>query len=88
VEEFLGKPICASFTGTNDGAGRGEFALPANSGFGREIKAVSVGNPDPSLHLTVESDVPFSVLVRGTLELRLTGVGVPDSISVPPAKGG
>jgi hypothetical protein len=77
TDEFLAFPMSASFSGDDAGIGVGEFTLPPDHGFGTEVKALAVGNADPVFNWRAASEDPFTVTVRGTLKLRLSGSGVP-----------
>lgn len=76
IDNFLALPLASVFTGKSDGLGSAEFSLPPDHGFGREVKALAVGNADPVLHIFVDGG-PATVLVRGYVDLVLRGHGVP-----------
>lgn len=82
LDTMLALPMCTMFSGSQVGQATGEFSLPPDHGFGREVKAVSVGNPDPVLHILLDAEEPAVVMVRGYVELRLTGHGVPAPLSL------
>jgi hypothetical protein len=75
---FLTMPLCAVYSGTPDGAGRASYRLPSGHGFGTEVKAASLGNPDPTFHWLLEAADAANAVVRGFIMLRLAGHGVPE----------
>jgi hypothetical protein len=86
LEAHLALPQCAVFSGDANGLGVGEFVLPPDHSFGREIKAVAVGNVDPTFYFCLDSADAAVAMVRAVVRLRLSGVGVPTPFSVPAVK--
>jgi hypothetical protein len=74
--DWLSAPIRMSFYGSSMGPTNSGFELPADHPFGRELKAPHVGNPPPYFHFKFDGAAGESVLLRGTLSLRVGGVGV------------
>jgi hypothetical protein len=74
--DWLSSPVRMSFYGSSMGPNVSGFELPADHPFGRELKAPHVGNPPPYFHFKFDGDAGESVLLRGTLSLRVGGVGV------------
>jgi len=83
---FLAFPMSTMYSGDDSCSSVGVFTLPPDHGFGTEVKAVSVGNPDPVFTWRANATDPFVVTVRGVLSLRLTGAGVATPFAIPAYK--
>lgn len=76
IHGYVSLPHCVVFSGSDQGNGTGEYRLPPTHSFGTEVKAPPLGNQDPTFFWMVESPDPYNVIIRGSLTLRLSGVGV------------
>lgn len=82
-------PYSLFLTGNEAGGTTGVVELPPGHAFGRELKAASVGNAPPCVHVKVESDDTAKVIVRGHLLVEAVGVGMPGVVNITPSgKGG
>jgi hypothetical protein len=83
---FLALPQCVIFTGSADGLGTGEYVLPPDHSFGREIKAAALGNPDPSFFFCIDAPDSGVAMIRGVITIRVSGAGVPVPFSLTSVK--
>jgi len=85
-EGFLALPTAVVLSGADTGSVTHEVRLPPEHSFGTELKAACVGNPSPVLHVCVDTGTPTIAMVRGSISMSVTGVGVPASILLPVTK--
>jgi len=73
--------ICA---GSANGPVLSEFSLPQNHSFGREIKGIALGNPDPVFYFKFLSTLPAVCYARGHIKLVCSGYGTPTAVDIGP----
>lgn len=83
---FLAAPLGGVFAGAAYNTTTNEVVLPPEHSFGRELKAVNVGNPSPCFHFVyaggTAAATSVDVALRGNIRVSFSGFGIVPAISL------
>jgi hypothetical protein len=78
--QMLNSPIAGLVPGAEYGMSMDTILLPSTHSFGRELKAVALGNPVPTLHFGYIGGTPAGttaeISIRGLITVRVSGAGL------------
>lgn len=81
--DWLGAAHTLLVAGNVNGATTGELVLEGNTGFGAQLKGVSVGAPTPVIQAKLETTVSAKAYIKIMLALRVSGTGLPKALPLP-----
>lgn len=80
--DWLSAPVGQYFVGNSQGYTSTTYQFPSSHPFGREMKAVTLGNPRPSFMFKFTGDPSDKCWVRGKITIQCGGFGLPAPISL------
>lgn len=86
LDGFLKLNDLVEISGTDDGIGRGEFQLGRSHAYGKEVRGVATGNPDPVFHWMLDTGTTSTATVTGVLTFYVSGRGNAPPFSLTPKR--
>lgn len=79
---WLGSTVYQRFSGNDQGDTYAEYVFPTRHPFGRELKAIAMGNDPPKFHFRFVGKTGDSASVRGKFVIQGGGTGIIPAIGL------